>query len=99
MNWADVAVSIAQVAAGGGIIQGIVAYTKRRSAMRQLDRDSDSRAVKTADSVIEMLHEELDMMRIERDELRKQVRRLGNQVTRCEANLAIARAEIARLTR
>jgi non-homologous end joining protein Ku len=55
----DVAVAVAQVAAGGGIVQAILALTRRRSELRRLDRDTDSVAVETADQVMGILRREL----------------------------------------
>lgn len=108
MNWSDIAVSVAQVAAGGGIVQAILAFTKRRSELRQLDRDSDSVAVETADHVIQMLRTELDDAKEEIVEIKKgceeerrdlqgQIRVLGDRVASLSADLTIARAEIGRL--
>ncbi|MEU1393661.1 MULTISPECIES: hypothetical protein [unclassified Nonomuraea] len=63
MTWGEVAV--AQVAAGGTIVQGVVALIRRRSELRQLDRSSDSVAVETADHVVNLLRTELDATKAE----------------------------------
>lgn len=108
MNWTDVAVSVAQVAAGGGIVQAILAFTRRRSELKQLDRDSDSVAVETADHVIKLLREELDDAKKEiveikhgceeeRRDLQGQIRVLGDRIAGLSADLTVARAEINRL--
>ncbi|GIH76129.1 hypothetical protein [Planobispora longispora] len=104
MNWGEILVAIAQVAIGGGIIQGILAFTRRRSELRQLDRSSDSVAVETASSVVGMLRTELDAAKAENKELKaeltdqqRQIAALAEQVSMLRAELAIARAEISRL--
>lgn len=59
MTWSEAAVTVAQVAAGGGIVQAILALTRRRAELRRLDRDTDSVAVETADQVMGILRREL----------------------------------------
>ncbi|WP_375119153.1 hypothetical protein [Nonomuraea sp. MTCD27] len=104
MTWGEVLVSVAQVAAGGTIVQAIVALTKRRSELKQLDRGSDSVAVETADHVVALLRTELTDAKAENKELKaelgdqqRQIQALAEQVSALRAELAIARAEIARL--
>lgn len=104
MSWGDVLVSVAQVAAGGTIVQAIVALTKRRAELKQLDRGSDSVAVETADHVVTLLRTELDDAKAENKELKaqlgdqqRQILALAEQVSMLRAELAIARAEISRL--
>lgn len=104
MSWRDVLVSVAQVAAGGTIVQAVVAFTRRRSELRQLDRSSDSVAVETADHVVQLLRGELDDAKAENASLKKdladqqrQLQSLAEQVSLLRADLAIARAEISRL--
>jgi predicted RNase H-like nuclease (RuvC/YqgF family) len=104
VNWGDVLVSVAQVAAGGTIVQAVVALTKRRSELKQLDRGSDSVAVETADHVVVLLRTELSDTKAENKELKaqlgdqqRQIQALAEQVSALRADLAIARAEIARL--
>lgn len=104
MKTADVIVSIAQVAAGGTIVQAMVAVMRRRSELRQLDRQSESVAVGTADQVVTMLRRELvdakqDVAELkqERANLLRQVESLGQQVSSVSADLAVARADLARL--
>jgi predicted RNase H-like nuclease (RuvC/YqgF family) len=104
VSWGDVAVSVAQVAAGGTIVQAVVALTKRRSELKQLDRGSDSVAVETADHVVGLVREELDTAKAENRELKKeladqqrQIQALAEQVSTLRTDLAIAKSEIHRL--
>lgn len=104
MTWGEVAVAVAQVAAGGTIVQGIVALVRRRSELRQLDRSSDSVAVETADHVVNLLRTELDGTKAENAELKqaqadqqRQIQALAEQVSTLRVELAIAKAEISRL--
>lgn len=104
MSWGDVLVSVAQVAAGGTIVQAVVALTKRRSELKQLDRSSDSVAVETADHVVVLLRTELNDTKAENKELKaqlgdqqRQILALAEQISTLRAELAIARAEISRL--
>ncbi|WP_018656958.1 hypothetical protein [Actinomadura flavalba] len=80
MTTADVIVSIAQIAAGGTIVQAVVAVLRRRSELRQLDRQSESLAVETADRLVGMLraemlaaHEQIAALRTERTALLRQI--------------------------
>jgi len=104
----DVIVSIAQVAAGGTIVQGILAVFRRRSELRQLDTATDDVIVGTAEHVVMLLRAELDDAKdeikqlkkahtAERADMQRQVTRLGEQVSKVTADLVIARAEIHRL--
>lgn len=108
MELGEVLVAVAQVAAGGTIVQGVVAFVRRRSELRQLDRAADSVAVDTADKMIVMLRGELEATKQQaaRDseahagqlaDLRRQVLLLGEEVSRLRAELVIAGAEIQRL--
>ncbi|MBB2914847.1 putative RNase H-like nuclease (RuvC/YqgF family) [Streptosporangium becharense] len=104
MNWTAVLVAIAQVAVGGGIVQAVIAFTRRRAELRQLDRQSDSVAVEAASSVVGMLRTELDATKAENKELRsavadqqRQIQALAEQVSTLRADLAVAKAEIVRL--
>ncbi|MEV4179953.1 hypothetical protein AB0J28_00720 [Streptosporangium canum] len=104
MTVGDVLVSIAQVAAGGTIVQALVAFTRRRSELKQLDRGSDSVAVETADHVVTLLRTELDAAKAENAELKKeladqqrQILALAERVSELRTDLAVARAEIHRL--
>lgn len=104
MAISDVLVAVAQVAAGGTIVQGMMAFVRRRSELRQLDRQTDSVAVETADRVLVMLRTELEdakadivALEHERTDLRRQVNHLGEQIAGLRAELVVARAEIARL--
>lgn len=104
MSWGDVLVSVAQVAAGGTIVQAVVALTKRRSELKQLDRSSDSVAVETADHVVVLLRTELNDTKAENKEHKaqlgdqqRQILALAEQISTLRAELAIARAEISRL--
>jgi chromosome segregation ATPase len=97
-------VAVAQVAAGGTIVQGIVALVRRRSELRQLDRSSDSVAVETADHVVNLLRTELGDAKAENAALKtnladqqRQIQALAEQVSTLRVELAIARAEISRL--
>ncbi|KAB2346451.1 hypothetical protein [Actinomadura rudentiformis] len=103
MNTADIIVSIAQVAAGGTIVQAMVAVFRRRSELRQLDRQSDSVAVDTADQVVTMLRrelmesrEELADVKQDRANLQRQVGTLSEHVSKVSADLAVARADLDR---
>lgn len=104
MAWPDILISIAQVAAGGGLVQGVMAFVRRRRDFRQLDRQTDSVAVETADHVVTMLRTELDTakaeiaeQRAERADQQRQIQSLAEQISTLRADLAIARAEISRL--
>lgn len=104
MTWTDILVSVAQVAAGGGIVQAVLAFTRRRPELRQLDRTTDSVAVETADHVVGMLRTELDAAKAENAELKKaladqqrQIQALAEQVSLLRTELAIAKAELSRL--
>lgn len=105
---ADVLVSIAQVAAGGTIVQALVAFMRRRGELKALDRSSDSVAVDTADQVIIMLRTELRDAKTEMKQLKEEysaeIRRLTGEldtlrerVGAVNADLAAARAEMIRL--
>ncbi|MFD9944546.1 hypothetical protein ACFWYW_48480 [Nonomuraea sp. NPDC059023] len=96
---------MAQVALGGGIVQAVMAITRRRQSLRQLDRETDSVAVETADKVVTMLRTELDTAKAEIAELRqeradqqRQIAQLAEQVSVLRAELAVAKAEISRLS-
>ncbi|MDH2429306.1 hypothetical protein [Sphaerisporangium sp. TRM90804] len=104
MTWGQILLSIAQVAVGGGIVQAILAFTRRRSELRQLDRGSDSVAVETADQVVVMMRTEMQETKAENKELKadladqqRQIEALAAEVSSLRAELAIARAEIHRL--
>ena len=104
MTWTEMLLAVVQVAAGGTIVQAVVAFVRRRSELRKLDRESDSVAVETADRMIVMLRTELeqvraelDLSRAERDALRKQVTVLGDDLAKLRVELVVARAEISRL--
>lgn len=104
MTWSQVLVSVAQVAIGGGIVQAILALTRRRSELRQLDRGSDSVAVETADRLVAMLHTELQGTKAENKEFKatqadqqRQILALAEQVSTLRTELAVAKAEIHRL--
>jgi chromosome segregation ATPase len=108
VHTSDVIVSIAQVAAGSTIVQGILAFFRRRSELRQLDTASDSVIVGTAEHVITLLRTELDAAKAEikqlktdhaaeRADLQRQLTRLGEQVSKVTAELVVAKAEINRL--
>ncbi|MFB9880843.1 hypothetical protein ACFFMN_23075 [Planobispora siamensis] len=108
MELSEILIAIAQVAVGGGIVQGALAWSRRRSELRQLDRQTDSVAVGAADTVVTMLRTELQDAKVaaeetskrnaaEQADLRRQIQHLGEEVSRLRADLVIARAEIARL--
>lgn len=108
MKASDVIVSVAQVAAGGTIVQALVALLRRRSELRQLDRSTDGVVVETAESVVAMLHEELKANRVEmaqmkadhkaeREDMQRQITQLSEELSRVRAELAYAKAEIGRL--
>jgi len=104
----DVAVAIAQVAAGGTIVQAFMALLRRRSDLRQLDSQTDSVAIENANHVVGMLRKELDDAKeefaqlkreheAERRDLQRQIQKLGARVSDLSAELAVERAEISRL--
>lgn len=108
MNTSDVIVSVAQVAMGGTIVQGVVALIRRRSELRQLDRNTDSVVVETAEHLVGVLRAELDDAKTEirqlktdyaaeRADLQRQVTTLGERVSKLNADLVVAKAEIVRL--
>lgn len=108
VHTSDVVVSIAQVAAGGTIVQGILAFFRRRTELRQLDSQSDNVIVGTAEHVVVLLRTELDDAKdeitqlkkdhaAERADMQRQIARLGEQVSKVTADLVVARAEIHRL--
>jgi hypothetical protein len=108
VHTSDVIVSIAQVAAGGTIVQGVLAFFRRRSELRQLDTQSDSVIVGSAEHLVVLLRGELDDTKAEMKQLKKdhaleradfqrQITRLGEQVSKVNAELVVARAEISRL--
>lgn len=108
MKGSDVVVAIAQVAAGGTIVQGVMALLRRRSELRQLDSQTDSVAIETANHVMGMLRKELDDAKAElaqlkrdheaeRQDLQRQIQKLGTRVSGLSAELAVERAEISRL--
>lgn len=101
---ADIVVSIAQVAAGGTVVQAMVALFRRRGELRQLDRQTESVAVDTADQLVTMLRTELvdakaeiARLKLERDDLQRRVGTLSEQVGAARSELAAARAEMGRL--
>lgn len=108
VHTSDVIVSIAQVAAGGTIVQGLLAFFRRRTELRQLDTQSDNVIVGTAEHLVTLLSTELDDTKAEMAQLKKehaaeradmqrQITRLGEQVSKVTAELVVARAEIHRL--
>ncbi|MBW8484883.1 hypothetical protein [Actinomadura parmotrematis] len=104
MTTSDIVVSIAQLAAGGTIVQALVAVMRRRGELRQLDRQTESVAVSTADQLVTMLRRELmdakaevSGLRQDRSSLAEQVERLSRQVSEINADLAEARAVSSRL--
>ncbi|MQY08311.1 hypothetical protein [Actinomadura macrotermitis] len=103
MSSADIVVSVAQVAAGGTIVQALVAVMRRRSELRQLDRQTESVAVDTADQLVTMLRrelldakEEISGLKQDRASLVQQIELLSRQVSTASADLAVARADLAR---
>ena len=108
MKLSDVIVSIAQVAAGGTIVQAIVAMMRRRSELRQLDRSTDGVVVETAEHLVTMLREDLvgaraEIAQMKKDsasreaDMQRQITRLGEDLSRVRAELVVAKAEIGRL--
>jgi chromosome segregation ATPase len=108
VHTSDVIVSIAQVAAGGTIVQGLLAFFRRRSELRQLDTNSDNVIVGTAEHVITMLRTELDDAKdeikqlktdhaAERADMQRQLSRLGEDISRVRAENVVMKAEIERL--
>jgi dTDP-4-dehydrorhamnose reductase len=108
VNGSDIVVSIAQVAAGGTIVQALVALFRRRSELRQLDRSTDGVEVETAKSVVTMVREDLvqnraEMAQMKKDhaareaDMQRQIIQLSEELSRVRAELAIAKAEIGRL--
>jgi peptidoglycan hydrolase CwlO-like protein len=104
VNGGDILVNIAQVAVGGSLVQGLVLLVRRRSELRQLDRQTDSVSVATADQVVVMLRTELadakkeiKQLKDEREDQQRQIQALGERVSQIRADLVIAQAELARL--
>lgn len=104
MSLVNVAVAVAQVFLGGSLVQLVLALTRRRSELRQLDRQSDSIVIEGAEHVVQMLRaevaraeEKITQLQVERNDLVRQIKLLGDQVSQQGADLAVARAEIARL--
>jgi hypothetical protein len=108
VHTSDVIVSIAQVAAGGTIVQGLLAFFRRRTELRQLDTASDNVIVGTAEHLVTLLRTELDDARSEikqlktdhaseRADMHRQLSRLGDQVSTVRAENVVMKAEIERL--
>lgn len=108
VHTSDVIVSIAQVAAGGTIVQGLLAFFRRRTELRQLDTQSDNVIVGTAEHVITLLRTELDDAKdeikqlktdhaAERADMQRQLTRLGEDISRVRAENVVMKAEIERL--
>lgn len=104
MKTSDVLVSIAQVAVGGGIVQAVLAFTRRRPELRQLDSTTDSVVVETAQGLVVELRTELKEAKAENRQLKadladmqRQVTTLGERVSKLSADLVVAKAEIVRL--
>lgn len=108
VHTSDVIVSIAQVAAGGTIVQGVLAFFRRRTELRQLDTQSDSVIVGSAEHVVALLRTELDDAKteirqlkadhaVERADMQRQISKLGEQVSTVRAQNAVMKAEIERL--
>jgi len=104
----SIVVSIAQVAAGGTIVQAVMAFVRRRSELRQLDSQSDNVMIGTAEHLVIMLRTELtttkaDMekeraaYRAEREDTTRQIEKLGQDVSQLRAENVVMRAELARL--
>jgi len=104
----SVVVAIAQVAAGGTIVQGVMAFVRRRSELRQLDSQSDNVAVGTAEHLIIMLRTELDNAKkematersshkAELEDVHRQIMKLGTDLSAVRAENVVMRAEITRL--
>lgn len=79
MTWTEIAVAVAQVAAGGGIVQAVLALTRRRSELRKLDRDADAVHVETADQLLGMLRAELNDAKVELREARSAIAQLKTE--------------------
>jgi uncharacterized protein YgiM (DUF1202 family) len=110
VSFSNVAVSVAQIAAGGTIAQMIRVVVNRRSELRQLDNRTDSVAVENAAHVIKLLRTELDAniaktAKLEKDyaaeraDMQRQITRLGEDVSRVRAENVVMKAEIGRLQR
>lgn len=102
MTGQEIVVAIAQVAAGGTIVQGLVAFMRRRSELRKIDRESESVAVETADRVLVMLRTELETARADRIRVEKESaeQRAAAQQERRQLRDQIAHltAEVSRLS-
>jgi len=95
---------VAKVAVGGSLAQAIVTLLRRRSEVRQLDRETDSVAVETMEAVIVRLRSELEQVEGSlaevQDECRRkdaQVRRLSDRVVKAETENSTLRAEVVML--
>lgn len=104
----SIVISVAQIAAGGTVVQGVMAFIRRRSELRQLDSQSENVMIGTAEHLVIMLRTELtttkaDMekeradYRAEREDTTRQIERLGQDVSQLRAENVVMRAELARL--
>lgn len=107
-NATQIVTAIAQVAAGGTIVQGVMALVRRRGELRQLDNQTDSVAVGTAEHVVKMVREELDKTKKELEKkeedgarerrlFERQIAILSNEVADLRTDNAMMKAELARL--
>ncbi|WP_067483026.1 hypothetical protein [Actinomadura hibisca] len=91
MTSGDALVAIAQIVAGGGLVQAVVAVLRRRGELRQLDRQSESLAVNTADQLLIMLRRELTESRQEVAGLRQDRAALLTRIEQLSAQVAEGR--------
>lgn len=100
--------SIAQVAAGGTIVQAIMAVVRRRGELRQLDNQNDSVAVGTAEHVVNLVRSEMDKAKKELSEkerqwerekltFQRQIELLSSEVAQLRTDNSVMKAELARL--
>lgn len=98
----DAVVRVAEIALGGSIVQAIVAFLRRSGEARQLDRETDSIAVDTAEKTILLVRSQLEQETNHVTELEgelsdriREVRRLADQIVKLRAELSVLRAERA----
>lgn len=101
----QVVVSVAQVALGGSIVQGVLALTRRRGELKQLDRQSDSVVVESANNLVQMHRAALESaekkiaeLTDSREDMRRQLQSLAERLSALQADLAILQADNTRLS-
>jgi len=98
----EAVVRVAEIALGGSIVQAIVAFLRRRGEARQLDRETDSIAVDTAEKTVLLVRSQLEQatnrvneLEDELEDRTREITRLAGQVVKLRAEVAVLRAEQA----